>query len=158
HSYMKALYKYPQAEFPYDLLVRENGRRTKQEPEFELIDAGVFNESRYFDIFVEYAKAAPEDILIRIMVANRGLAPAKLHLLPTVWFRNTWSWGGTDESPKEKPRIEQIEADILRAHHDSLGDFCFQARIASSGETPSFLFTENETNSERLFSIPNKTP
>src|SRR5713226_2853573 len=93
HSYMKALYKYPQTEFPYDSLVRENGRRSKQEPEFELIDTGVFNEGRYFDIFVEYAKAAPEDIFFRITVDNRGPAAATLHLLPTLWFRNTWSWG-----------------------------------------------------------------
>jgi hypothetical protein len=158
HSYMKALYKYPQAEFPYDLLVRENGRRTKQEPEFELIDTGVFNESRYFDIFVEYAKAAPEDILIRITVANRGLTPAKLHLLPTLWFRNTWAWGDIDEGPKEKPRIELNRPDMVQAHHDSLGNFSFQVGTASTGEKPFFLFTENETNSERLFSIPNKTP
>ncbi len=97
HSYMKALYKYPQTEFPYDSLVRENGRRSKQDREFELVDTGVFNEGRYFDIFVEYAKAAPEDILIRITVVNRGPAAATLHLLPTLWFRNTWSWGDLDE-------------------------------------------------------------
>jgi hypothetical protein len=158
HSYMKALYKYPQTEFPYDRLVRENGRRSKQEPEFELVDTGVFNEGRYFDIFVEYAKAAPEDILIRITVANRGPAAATLHLLPTLWFRNTWSWGDPDEGGKARPRIELNGAGSLRASHDSLGVFGFQAGTGSTGEKPSFLFTENETNSELLFSTPNEFP
>jgi hypothetical protein len=95
HSYMKYLYKYPQAEFPYEQLVEENRRRGKNDPEFELLDTGVFNDDRYFDVFVEYAKADTEDILIKITVANRGPEAANLRLLPTVWFRNTWSWGRT---------------------------------------------------------------
>ena len=97
HSYMKALYKYPQAAFPYDLLVKENARRGKRDPEFELVDTGVFDESRYFDIFVEYAKASPNDILIRLTAFNRGPESATLHPLPTIWFRDTWSWGCSHE-------------------------------------------------------------
>src|SRR5881296_4029430 len=97
HSFMKALYKYPHAEFPYTRLVEENRRRGRGEPEFELLDTGVFDESRYFDVFAEYAKASPNDILIRITVANRGPEAASLHLLPTLWFRNTWSWGRETE-------------------------------------------------------------
>ncbi len=99
HSYMKYLYKYPQAEFPYRQLLEENGRRSKSQPEFELLDTGVFNDNRYFDIFVEYAKADTEDILIKITVANRGPEAASLRLLPTVWFRNTWSWGNSRTPP-----------------------------------------------------------
>ena len=108
HSYMKALYKYPQAEFPYARLVEENRRRGKQEPEFELSDTGVFDDDRYFDVFAEYAKAAPDDILIRITVANRGREAATLHLLPTLWFRNTWIWGCRHEGCWVKPRIEAV--------------------------------------------------
>src|SRR5690606_21834044 len=93
HSYMKALYKYPQCEFPYAQLVEENRRRGKLDPEFELVDTGVFDEHHYFDVFAEYAKASPDDVLIRITVANRGPEQATIHLLPTLWFRNTWSWG-----------------------------------------------------------------
>ena len=99
HSYMKYLYKYPQAAFPYTWLVEENRRRGKRDLEFELVDTGVFNENRYFDIFIEYAKASPEDILIRITAYNRGPASAELHLLPTLWFRNTWSWGRDARRP-----------------------------------------------------------
>src|SRR6266851_273040 len=115
HSYLKALYKYPQAEFPYARLVEENGRRSRNDPEFELADTGVFNESRYFDVFVEYAKAAPDDILIRITVANRGPDLATLHLLPTLWFRNTWSWGDPDEEGEVRPRLELRRAGMVRA-------------------------------------------
>ena len=97
---MKYLYKYPQAEFPYEELIAENGRRSKLEPEYELIDTGIFNESRYFDVFVEYAKAAPDDILIEITAHNRGPDAARLDLLPTIWFRNMWSWD--DENPKAR--------------------------------------------------------
>ena len=107
HSYMKALYKYPQAEFPYDLLVKENGRRGKTDPEFELVDTGVFGKSRYFDVYAEYAKASPNDILIRITAINRGPESAALHLLPTIWFRNTWSWGCSHEGCGVKPRMNR---------------------------------------------------
>src|SRR5262245_51426726 len=99
HSYLKYLYKYPHSAYPYDDLVRTNRNRSRQEPEYELLDTGVFDRDRYFDVFVEYAKAAPEDILIQITVWNRGPDPAVLHLLPTVWFRNTWSWGGEVQRP-----------------------------------------------------------
>ena len=104
HSYMKYLYKYPQAEFPYTRLVEENRRRGRDEPEYELIDTGVFDKDRYFDVFVEYAKASPEDLLIRIDVINRGPEPAELTVLPTVWFRNTWSWGLDDSSAQASKR------------------------------------------------------
>ena len=102
---MKALYKYPQAEFPYAQLVEENSRRGRSEPEFELVDTGVFVTNRYFDVLAEYAKASPDDVLIRITVANRGPEAATLHLLPTLWFRNTWSWGCTHEGCEVKPRL-----------------------------------------------------
>src|SRR5579871_1527924 len=104
-SYLQYLYKYPQAEFPYDHLVDENGRRSRLQPEYELLDTGVFNESRYFDIFVEYAKATSEDILIKITAWNRGPVAAPLHLLPTLWFRNRWDWG--DEY--ERPQVGQVD-------------------------------------------------
>src|SRR5256714_3139649 len=103
HSYMRMLYKYPQAEFPYGRLVEENRRRGKQDPEFELLDTGVFDEDRYFDVFVEYAKSSVEDILIRITAVNRGPDSAELQMLPTVWFRNTWSWGC--HAPRPRMRI-----------------------------------------------------
>jgi hypothetical protein len=106
HSYMKALYKYPQCEFPYARLVGENQRRGKTEPEFELVDTGAFDENCYFDVFAEYAKASPNDMLIRLTVANRGPDPATIHLLPTLWFRNTWTWGCTHEGCEVKPRLE----------------------------------------------------
>src|SRR5215475_8718233 len=105
HSYMKYLYKYPQAEFPYARLVEENRRRGKLDGEFELADTGVFENARYFDVFVEYAKQSPDDVLIRVTVHNRGPEPATLHLLPTLWFRNTWSWGSTHEGSRLKPRL-----------------------------------------------------
>ena len=149
HSYMKALYKYPQSEFPYARLVEENRRRGKHEPEFELSDTGVFDDNRYFDVVVEYAKAAPDDMLIRITAANRGPERAALHLLPTLWFRNTWSWGRSGEGYWPKPRIAASEGAIV-AEQASLG--CFQ--LTFDGK-PELLFTENETNVERLFSAPN---
>ncbi|MBW4636317.1 MAG: glucosidase [Iphinoe sp. HA4291-MV1] len=150
HSYMKALYKYPQKAFPYSQLVVENQRRSRQEPEFELLDTGVFDESRYFDVFVEYAKNSAEDILIQIQVVNQGPEAKTLHLLPTLWFRNTWSWNG-DES---KPEVQEINLgnslNIIGAFHPSLG----KRWMYCEGETE-FLFTENETNSEKLFGVPN---
>src|SRR5215475_6926742 len=118
HSYMKYLYKYPQAEFPYARLVEENRRRGKHEAEFELIDTGVFDENRYFDVFVEYAKADVEDLLIRINVVNRGPDTAELHLLPTLWFRNTWSWNGRDD----KPQLRRGDSpSVVEAHHHTYG-------------------------------------
>jgi len=153
HSYMKYLYKYPQAAYPYDQLVGTNRRRNRYELEYELLDTGVFANDRYFDVFVEYAKAAPEDILVRLTVANRGPEPAVLHVLPTLWFRNTWSWGG--EAPKlglrrlEGPR----DVSVVAASHAELGE-----RYLYCAGGPPLLFTENETNAERIFKKPNASP
>jgi hypothetical protein len=151
HSYMKALYKYPQSVFPYDQLVEENRRRGKTDPEFELLDTGVFDDGRYFDVFVEYAKASPNDILIRITAANRGPDAATLHLLPTLWFRNTWSWGCDHEGCGSEPSIRRAADGTLVADHDTLGRFVLTARSLADGTAPVLLFTENETNAARLF-------
>jgi hypothetical protein len=146
HSYMKYLYKYPQREFPYRDLVETNRRRSREQMEYELIDTGVFEDDRYFDVFLEYAKAAPEDVLIRITVNNRGPEAARLRLLPTLWFRNTWSWGDDDR----KPALRQAAPGVIEASHGDLGTY----RLACEGE-PELLFTENETNAERLWGQPN---
>jgi hypothetical protein len=151
HSYMKALYKYPQAEFPYARLVEENRRRTKADPEFELLDTGVFEGNRYFDVYAEYAKNAPDDILIRITVINRGPDAANLHFLPTVWFRNTWTWDCTHEGCTLKPRISRENENLLRLQHETLGEFRFEAASAPDGRPADFLFTDNETNYRKLF-------
>jgi hypothetical protein len=156
HSWMKALYKYPQAAFPYDALVHQNRRRGKLDPEFELADTGVFDADRYFDVFVEYAKAAPDDVLIRITAANRGPEAAPLHVLPTLWFRNTWSWGRTGEGYWPRPRISAEAAGSLLAEHASLGEF--RLTVGRAPSEPTLLFTGNETNVERLFGYPNSEP
>lgn len=159
HSFMKALYKYPHAAYPYQRLVEENARRSRDDPEFELADAGVFDESRYFDIVAEYAKADPNDLCIRIVVTNRGPEAATLHILPTLWLRNTWTWGGTGESHWPKGRIALAQPATLVADHPSLGRFRLAVGEAPScGERKGFLFTENETNIERLFGAPNPQP
>src|SRR5437588_9230220 len=158
HSYMKALYKYPQAEFPYARLVEENRRRTRHDPEFELLDTGIFAEQRYFDITAEYAKDSANDILIRVTVANRGPEVATLHLLPTLWFRNTWSWGSTHEGSWSKPSIRQLDEGVLVADHETLGQFHLAAAPAGQATTPTFLFTETGTNAERLFQGPSASP
>jgi len=152
HSYMKWLYKYPQKAYPYSGLVETNRRRSRVEFEYELLDTGVFDEDRYFDVFVEYAKATPEDILIKITVANRGPDPALLHVLPTLWFRRTWSsQGGT-----AKPRLRQIQGvhgmTIVSASHPELGE-----RFLYCKGPAALLFTENETNNQRLFGSRNET-
>ena len=150
HSYMKALYKYPQAEYPYGRLIDENRRRGLGAPELELIDTGVFNEDRYFDVFAEYAKASENDILIRLTIANRDPENATLHLLPTLWFRNTWSWGPIPEESTNKPSITLERDSLVRAQHDVLGNY----QLAFEGKaTP--LFTENETNSARIHNYAN---
>jgi len=151
HSYMKYLYKYPQAAYPYGDLIETNRRRSRQEMEYELLDTGVFNDDRYFDVFVEYAKAGPEDILVKITVANRGPDVAELHLLPTLWFRNDWSlWIAESNRAPGKPNIKQIKASAgtsaVAAAHPLLGEFV----LTCEGDVP-LLFTENETNHERLF-------
>ncbi len=153
HSYMKALYRYPQAEFPYEQLVAENGRHGLSEPEFELADTGVLDENKFFDVTAEYAKVDADDVLIRITALNRGPETATLHLLPTLWFRNTWIWGCKHEGCTMKPRIWLEAPDLIAASHESLGDFSL--RIA---EAPQILFTENETNTQRLSGTPAYTP
>ncbi|MGH7230111.1 MAG: MGH1-like glycoside hydrolase domain-containing protein, partial [Nitrospiraceae bacterium] len=158
HSYMKALYKYPHAEFPYQLLVEENRRRGKDAPEFELADTGVFDQHRYFDIIVEYANVSSEDILIRITVANRGPEAATLDLLPTLWFRNTWVWGRTGEGYWPKPRILRSGAESILAEHVSLGRYRLHADSIDGTNAPAFLFTDNETNFQRLFGTSNPNP
>jgi hypothetical protein len=152
HSYLKALYKYPQVEFPYDQLVRVNQQRTKTDPEFELRDTGVFDGNRYFDVFAEYAKQTPDDVLIRITVFNRGPIPATLHLLPTLWFRNTWAWGCTHEGCGLRPRLRAGKSGHdVTGSHETLGSFTLVAGPGPGGTTPRLLFTENETNSHRLW-------
>jgi len=152
HSYMRMLYKYPQAEFPYTQLVEENRRRGKEQPEFELLDTGIFAESRYFDVFVEYAKADVEDILIRITAVNRGPDVATLHLLPSVWFRNTWSWGRDARRPSAQIAANGRESTCVELQHWQYG----RRWLACDGQ-PELLFTENETNNQRLFGGQNRS-
>ncbi|MBV9384846.1 MAG: glucosidase [Chroococcidiopsidaceae cyanobacterium CP_BM_ER_R8_30] len=153
HSYMKYLYKYPQAAFPYDQLVEENRRRDRHSLEFELLDTGVFNEDRYFDVLIEYAKNSPEDILVKISVTNRGPEATTLHLLPTLWFRNTWSWF----LEQEKPFIKVFKSDnsfsVIEASRADLGDRWLYCDAATE-----LLFTENETNFKRLYGVNNTSP
>ena len=151
HSYMKYLYKYPQAAYPYDELVRVNGQRSREEMEYELLDTGIFEEDRYFDVFIEYAKAGPEDILIKITAVNRGPQAADLHLLPTLWFRNDWSaWIADSNRAEIKPKLSQVKAtrdvSVVKAEHPILGEFI----LSCEGKVP-LLFTENETNHKKLF-------
>jgi hypothetical protein len=153
HSYMKFLYKYPQAEFPYARLVEENRRRGRGTPEFELMDTGVFDENRYFDVFVEYAKASAEDICIRITADNRGPEPSELHLLPTIWFRNTWRWNGDSWRPK-LAKADGVEgATVITAEHPQYG----RRWLVCEG-SPEVLFTENESNLKRLYGSENPAP
>ncbi len=140
-SYLKMLYKYPHAAYPYDEIVAENGQRTKDQPEYEVIDTGVFDHNHYFDVFVEYAKAGPDDILVRITAHNRGDRPADLQLLPQIWFRNTWSWGRGDA----KPSITAIAPATLQLSHESLGK-----HFLYCDDAPELLFCENETNTVRI--------
>jgi hypothetical protein len=160
HSYMKMLYKYPQAAFPYADLVNENQRRGYHDFEYELLDTGVFDDNRYFDVFIEYAKAAENDILIQITIANRGPQAAECHVLPTLWFRNTWSWG-YDAGPMfdvpGRPELRQVETTdpltVIEADHPTTSTYWLYAQ-----NRPQTLFTENETNTHRLFRYPNRTP
>ncbi|HEX5000384.1 MAG TPA: glucosidase [Terriglobia bacterium] len=152
HSYMKYLYKYPQEEYPYTRLVEENGRRGKSEAEYEIDDTGVFNENRYFDVFVEYAKADCEDLLIRISVANRGPQASTLDLLPTIWFRNTWAWDQSEPRPELSAITVDRQAAIEVSHHRYGPRWLFV-----DGE-PELLFTENETNHQRLYGVRNGSP
>ncbi len=154
HSYMKALYKYPQGEYPYGWLVEENRRRGKEVLELELLDSGAFDQNRYFDVIAEYAKKSPDDIVIKITVANRAAEPSEIHLLPQLWFRNTWSWGRATEGYWPKPRITQADRSTLHAEHASIGHYQLSIGPGPDGQLPPLLFTENETNAERLFGIP----
>jgi len=150
HSYMKYLYKYPQAAFPYNDLIETNRRRNRGDMEYELLDTGIFNGDRYFDIFVEYAKQSPEDILIQINVSNRGPEPATVHVLPTLWFRNTWTWWPDTPKPSLKQVSGKKGAQAIAASHADLGE----RYLYCEGDVP-LLFTENETNNERLFGTAN---
>jgi len=150
HSYMKYLYKYPHAAYPYDQIVATNKRLTRNQPEYELLDTGVFNDNRYFDVFVEYAKVSAEDILIQITVWNRGPEPAALHVLPTIWFRNTWTWEGGAPRPELRRGRDR---ETIAVTHPDLGSRYFHA-----AGTDGLLFTENETNNARLFKAANGTP
>src|SRR5271169_5652771 len=151
HSYMKYLYKYPQRAFPYGDLIQNNRSRNRNDPEYELLDTGIFQDNRYFDIFVEYAKNTPEDILIQISVCNRGPEPASVHVLPTLLFRNTWTWW--PDTPK--PSLKQITSGYrsIAASHTQLGE-----RYLYCEGDAALLFTENETNNERIFGTPNASP
>ncbi|MEX1243775.1 MAG: glucosidase [Thermoanaerobaculia bacterium] len=153
HSYMKALYKYPQREYPYRLLVEENARRSRRDPELELLDTGIFDDDRYFDVFTEYAKASPDDVLIRIRVFNRGPDEATLHLLPTVWFRNTWSWG----LGARRQRLTEGEATpgVRSVNLDS--EYYGRLGLLCEG-SPELLFAENESNAKRLWGSENGSP
>ena len=143
YSYARMLYKYPQAEFPYAHLVEENARRTRQQPEFEIIDTGIFDADRYFDVDIEYAKSATDDILMQVTVSNRGPDPAEIHVLPQIWFRNTWSW--FDEG--KKPSLEQVGQNIL-VHHPKLGE-----HIVHFERADQIVFCDNETNLPKLYGV-----
>jgi len=149
HSYMKYLYKYPQREYPYSDLVETNRRRSREEMEYELLDTGIFDDDRYFDVFVEYAKADPEDVLIEISVHNRGPEAAQIHVLPTLWFRNTWSW----EEIESKPVLRQAGESAINAVHPQLGSYTLQCDGVAD-----LLFTENESNNQRLWGQRNTSP
>jgi hypothetical protein len=158
HSYMKALYKYPLGEYPYARLIEENRHRGFGDPEFELTETGAFDNDRYVDVLAEYSKATPDDILIRITLANRSAEDTVLHVLPTLWFRNTWSWGRTGEAYWPRPRLHQTAPARVHAEHSTLGVFVLAVAADAAGHTPDLLFTENETNMARLFGAPNPTP
>ncbi|MFM9962984.1 MAG: MGH1-like glycoside hydrolase domain-containing protein [Planctomycetaceae bacterium] len=153
HSYMKALYKYPQAEYPYGRLIDENRGRSKTELEFELVDTGIFNEDRYFDVVAEYAKASPQDILIKVTIHNRGPEAAILHVLPTLWLRNTWSWSGHDEMTESLPGMKYQPDGTVSAWHEVLGEYSLAAD--NSVCKSDWLFTDNVTNAERVYGGPN---
>ncbi len=152
-SYLRMLYKYPQAEFPYARLVAVNAARGKSEPEYELIDTGIFDDGRYFDVEVEYAKGAPDDLLLQVTVHNRGPDEARVHVLPTLWFRHTWSWAGGSERPGLWAEADAHGRAVIRADHGKLG-----ARWLRADAPVPVLATENETDNERVFGSPNDTP
>ena len=146
----KYLFKYPQTAYPYSDLVDTNRRRSRHELEYELMDTGVFDDGRYFDVYVEYAKDTPEDLLVRLTAHNRGSAAASIHLLPTLWFRNTWSWSGI---PSTKPRLTRLDERTIAAFHSELGE-----RYLYCDRSVPLLFTDNDTNTERIFKVANASP
>jgi hypothetical protein len=150
HSYMKAMYRYPQCEYPYTELVHKNQRHPREQPELELVDLGAFDGDRYFDVFAEYAKESPNNILIRITVANRSAKAAPVHVLPTLWFRNTWIWGCTHEGCWTRPTLQLRDDGIVHASHEQLGEFRFAADYDEDGNEPTWLFTENISNPKYL--------
>ena len=150
---MKYLYKYPQCAFPYANLVETNRNRGKQDFEYELLDTGVFDQDRYFDVFVEYAKESPQDILIQVTIHNRGPEPAEIHVLPTLWFRNLWSWSTSGDRPALRQADGAESYEVIAADDPALGEFY----LYCDGNVP-LLFTENETNTQRIFGVPNRTP
>jgi hypothetical protein len=152
HSYMKYLYKYPQNAYPYSDLIETSRRRGRNDWEYELLNTGIFNRDRYFDVFVEYAKATPTDILIQISVCNRGPEAASIHVLPTLWFRNTWAWWPDQPKPSLRQRPGENTV-IIETSHAELGGF-----LLHCDGNPPLLFTENDTNNERVFGTPNPTP
>ena len=158
HSYMRALYKYPQSAFPYERLVDENRNKSRLTPEYELTDTGIFDKNEYFDIFIEYAKAGPNDLLIKIAAHNRANKPAPLHIIPTVWFRNTWSWGRAGEGYTTKPLISAQRKDVFSLTHPQFESFTFLSDPNNPGAISTPLFTENESNKWRLFGGENSTP
>jgi len=161
---MKFLYKYPQKKFPYQELREENARRTKEDREYQLLDTGIFNENRYWDIFIETAKESddPEEILFRVIAWNRGPDPAPIHIIPHMWFRNSWAWGR--ESAEKKPSLEMYDESMVKSNHHTLGKryllFSPSPGVGSSGEDvlPEMIFTENDTNFELLYGGENKVP
>ncbi len=181
HSYMKALYKYPQREYPYRELIEENGRRGKDQPEFELVDTGVFDDDRYFDLYAEYAKESPDDILIKLTIVNNGPEAAELHVLPTFWFRNTWIWGCTHEGCTVKPNMRRAATAsgnhaVINTWHETLGEFqfAFEGNFASGDpcvdagpnskaadsanphlHPAELIFVDNHTNDKRLYGSEN---
>src|SRR5438105_4240406 len=157
HSYMKYLYKYPQAEFPYEQLLTENARRTRLDAEYELADTGIFDQNRYFDVVIEYAKREADDLLIRVSITNRGPDAAAICVLPTLWFRNTWSWGRDLRRPTivtgADQLVQQPATSTLLASHWQLGEYILYCDAADE-----LLFAENETNSQRLFGVAGPSP
>jgi len=155
HSYMKGLYKYPQQAFPYATLIAENQRRGLEQPEYELLETGIFDQNEYFDVLIEYAKNNPDDILIRVTLTNRSAHQAPLHFLPTLWYRNTWAWGCETEGCSSKQTFYLKEPGKVTGMHETLGKLHFFYHQTQDVQP---LFTENETNCEKLYGVPNKTP
>ena len=161
---MKFLYKYPQAEFPYEDLIKENGRRGRTDKEYQILDTGVFDDNRYWDIFIETAKEDddPDELLFRVTAWNRGPDPAPLHIIPQMWFRNTWAWGREPES--NKPSLQAVGDNLVKSEHHKLGERYLllspSPGVGPSGEDvhPKLIFTENDTNTELLYKVPNEQP